>query len=52
MITASWEVLLELISGQIKLPGQVWTLIPLPLEIWKNHEYKSPREFYNLSTEG
>jgi hypothetical protein len=26
--------------------------MPLPKEIWKNSEYKDPREFYNLSNEG
>jgi hypothetical protein len=40
------------ISGQIKLPGQFWTLRLLPLENWKSHEYKGPREFYILSNEG
>jgi hypothetical protein len=45
-------LLLEIISGQIKLSGQVWTSRPLPKEIWKNSEYKDPRKFYILSNEG
>jgi hypothetical protein len=52
MITAFWGMLLETNYGQIKLSGQVWTLRPLPKVIWKNYEYKDPREFYNLSNEG
>jgi hypothetical protein len=55
MVTAIWgagAVLLEINSGQIKLSRQVWTLSPLPKEFWENSEYKSPREFYNLSNDG
>jgi hypothetical protein len=43
---------LKIISGQIKLSGQIWTLRSLQLENWKTHEYKGHREFYNLSNEG
>jgi hypothetical protein len=42
-------VLLEIISGQIKLSRQVWTLRPLLREIWMNSEHICPREFYKLS---
>jgi hypothetical protein len=45
-------VLLELSSRQINLSEQVWTLSSLPKEIWKNSEYKDPREFYKLSNKG
>jgi hypothetical protein len=36
-------------SGQIELSGLIWTLSPLPSEIWGNLEYQNPREFCNLS---
>jgi hypothetical protein len=52
MITTSWRVLLKISSGQAKLSGQVQTLRLLPKGIWKNYEYKDPREFYKLSNEG
>jgi hypothetical protein len=45
-------VLLKISSGQTKLSGQVRTLKLLPKGIWKNSEYKDPREFYNLSNKG
>jgi hypothetical protein len=45
-------VLLKISSGQTKSSGQVWTLSSLPKGIWKNSEYKDPREFYSLSNEG
>jgi hypothetical protein len=45
-------VLLEINSEQIRLSGQVWTLSPLPKELWGNSEYKDTREFYNLSNGG
>jgi hypothetical protein len=38
--------------GQIKLSGQIWSLRLLPMENWKSHEYKGPREFYRISNEG
>jgi hypothetical protein len=53
MVTASWGGgLLETNSGQIKLHGRLWTLGPLPNQIWKNSEYEDPREFYNISNVG
>jgi hypothetical protein len=52
MITTSWEVLLEINSGQIKLSGQLWTLSPLPKEFWENSEDQNRREFRNLSNDG
>jgi hypothetical protein len=39
-------------SGQIELSGQLWTLSPLPNEIWGNLEYQNPIGFYNLSNGG
>jgi hypothetical protein len=39
-------------SGQIELSGSIWTLSPLPNEIWKNLEYQNSREFCNLSNGG
>jgi hypothetical protein len=48
----SGGVLLKISSGQTKLSGQVRTLRLLPKGIWKNSEYKDPREFYNLSNKG
>jgi hypothetical protein len=35
------RVLLEINSGQIKLSGQIWTLSPLPKELWGNFEYQN-----------
>jgi hypothetical protein len=52
MITTSWGCCCKFISGQIKLPGQIWTLSLLPMENWKSHKNKGPREFYILSNEG
>jgi hypothetical protein len=37
-------------TGQ--LSGQIWTLILLSRENWKNSEYKGSREFYILSNKG
>jgi hypothetical protein len=51
MVTAGWGYYRKPISRQIKLSGQVWSLRPLPKEIWKNPEYKYPRYFHNLSNE-
>jgi hypothetical protein len=45
-------VLLKFISGQNKIPGQFWDLGPLPMENWKNLEYRDDREFGSLSNEG
>jgi hypothetical protein len=39
-------------SEQIELAEQIQTLRLLPMENWKSHEYKGPREFYILSNEG
>jgi hypothetical protein len=39
-------------SGQTELSGQIWTLGPLPNEIWGNLEYQNPREFCSLSNGG
>jgi hypothetical protein len=45
-------VLLEINSGQIKLSGQIWTLSPLPKELWGNFEYQNSREFLKFSNDG
>jgi hypothetical protein len=39
-------------SGQIRLSGQIWTVMPILKEIWSISEHKDPREFYNLSNDG
>jgi hypothetical protein len=45
-------VLLEILGFWTKqLSGQIWTLSLFPMENWKSHEYKGPREIYNLSNE-
>jgi hypothetical protein len=38
-------------SGQIELPGQIWTLSSVPNEIWKDSDYEGPRKFCNLSND-
>jgi hypothetical protein len=49
MISESQRVLLKFISGQNKIPGQIWNLSLLSMENWKNLEYRDPRAFHNLS---
>jgi hypothetical protein len=39
-------------SGHIELPGQIYTLSPLPNGSWGNLEYQNPREFCKLSNGG
>jgi hypothetical protein len=45
-------VLQEINSGQIKLSGQIWTLSPLPKELWEYTGYQNSREFCKLSNDG
>jgi hypothetical protein len=40
------------LSEQIEAAEQIRTLHLLPMDNWKSHEYKGPREFYNLSNKG
>jgi hypothetical protein len=45
-------VLLKFISGQNKIPGQIWNLSLLPMVKWKYLEYRDHRAFPKLSNEG
>jgi hypothetical protein len=54
MVQELWSLKVEggVSSGLLKLSGQIWTLTPLPNEIWGNLEYQNPREFCSLSNGG
>ncbi len=46
------RVLLRFISGQNKIPRQIWNLSLFPMGNWKNLNYRDHRPFHKLSNNG